>query len=114
MFSALHPRWAFGLAHAWSKHNRLAHECKAEQLNLPSKVSFVFDPEQEDIVNFAEQFQLKHKENPVDYFIFGHFHYKTDLKLKNGGELHLLGEWIHNCDYIVFDGKTLISHSINV
>ncbi len=114
LFSTIHPRWAFGLAHAWSKHNRLAHECKAEHLNKPSKVSFVFDPEKADIVRFAENYQLTHKTAPVDYFIFGHFHYKTDLKLKNGGELHLLGEWIHNCDYIIFDGETLVSHTLNV
>lgn len=114
MFSTIHPRWAFGLAHAWSKHNRLAHECKAEALQLPTKSSFKFDPQGADIVRYCENFQQTHKDAPIDYFIFGHFHYKTDLKLINGGELHLLGEWIHNSDYLVYDGKNLVSYTLNI
>jgi hypothetical protein len=29
------------------------------------------------------------------------------MKLKGGGELFILGEWINNCDYLVYDGQTI-------
>lgn len=99
LFSGIHPRWAFGLAHAWSKHNRLA---KGQR--------YAFRGEEEGIVRFSNEYQLcREADEKIDYFIFGHFHYKTRMPLKNGGELVLLGEWIHNFDYIVFDGENLVS-----
>ena len=93
-FSGVHPRWAFGLAHLWSKHNRLMHE----------EDNWVWKGEDERIVKFANSLQ-KENNGTIDYFIFGHFHHKARIKLAQGGEMILLGEWIHNeTDYIVFDG----------
>lgn len=57
----------------------------------------------ERIVKFANALN-KEKNNSIDYFIFGHFHYPLRETLKEGGELLLLGEWINNCDCFVYDG----------
>lgn len=105
LFSGIHPRWAFSLAHTWSKHNRLAHgEPGTDQQGG-------FRGGNERIVQYAEAFQQS-SPLPVDYFIFGHFHYKTHMKLKSGGEIYILGEWIYKYDYLVFDGETLVSATV--
>lgn len=101
LFSAIHPRIAFELAHKWSLHNRISHESK------PHK----WRGEDEQIVRYANDFQQQSNVF-IDYFIFGHYHYETQMNLKNGGELFLLGEWIHKSNYIVFDGETVYSKNI--
>ena len=117
LFSSLHPRIAFSLGNSWSKKNRLEHERRADKLSsdgvdIPYRASFKFKGADERIVKFSEQFQseqLSKHLGKIDYFIFGHLHYRINYPLKNGGELFILGEWIHTCDYLVFDGQNLIS-----
>lgn len=99
LFSGIHPRWAFALAHKWSKHNRLAHGEPEHQLHG-------FRGEDERIVQFANRFQ-RDSLSPMDYFIFGHYHYGINAPLQAGGEIYILGEWIYQCDYLVFDGDSL-------
>ncbi|MEF9932134.1 MAG: UDP-2,3-diacylglucosamine diphosphatase [Bacteroidales bacterium] len=104
LFSGIHPRWAFSLAHTWSKHNRLTHEEDYSNNGNP-----IFRGEDERIVKFANDYQNNLPKDKIDYFIFGHFHCKTRMNLKAGGEILILGEWIHSCDYLVFDGESLVS-----
>lgn len=104
LFSGIHPRWAFGMGHAWSKHNRLAKGQSCE-----------FKGADEPIVRYAEHFQQQQPEAAkIDYFIFGHFHYRTQAPLHSGGQLFILGEWIHDCDYLVFDGDSVTSHLFSI
>lgn len=101
LFSGLHPRWAFGFGHAWSRHNRLT---KGDL--------YKFHGEKEPIVEYAEQVQslsVKAGE-PIDYFIFGHYHFGVDYDLKNGGKLYIMGEWIGKFDYLIFDGERVTRH----
>lgn len=99
LFSGIHPRWALGLGHAWSRHNRLA---KGE--------SYTFRGESEDLVRFANEFQSMRPDNSkIDFFVFGHYHYKEQYQLPCGGLLSIMGEWINHCDYLVFDGEKLES-----
>jgi len=93
----LHPRWAFGFGHSWSKHNRLS---KGEK--------FLFSGSGEPLVKFAEDFQKRQpSDEKVDYFIFGHYHYNAHCHLDNGGEMFMLGEWINHYDYLLFDGVNI-------
>ena len=96
LFSSIHPRWALGFGKWWSKHNRLTHQNSTWQ----------WRGEDERIVQFSNQLN-ENSINKIDYFIYGHFHYPTQMKLKGGGELFILGEWINNCDYLVYDGQTI-------
>jgi UDP-2,3-diacylglucosamine hydrolase len=89
MFSALHPYWAFSLATRWSKHNRLAS-------GRLMKFRGVEDPLYKVAVDFE-------KVRAVDYFIFGHLHTPGNLKTPGGAGFYVLGEWIHGCDYLVYD-----------
>ena len=100
LFSGIHPRWAFALAHMWSRHNRLAHQENPWQ----------WRGKDERIVKYAEQ--LLKQGRKVDYFIFGHFHHRTSMELENGARMFIMGEWIHDFDYVVFDGQEC--HSLNM
>lgn len=102
LFSALHPRWAFGFGYSWSKHNRLAQ-----------KQLFNFKGKDEPLVKFATEFQASlPADKKIDYFIFGHYHYNTSYKFEDGSQLFILGEWIHHYDYLVFDGNSVKSFTI--
>ena len=52
---------------------------------------------------FAENFLGKEK---VDYFIFGHRHAMVNVKMNENTRFILLGDWIKNFSYGVFDGET--------
>lgn len=95
LFSALHPRWAFGLGYSWSKNSRLA--------NGGDSTPYTFQGENEPIYRYASEYPEK-----VDYFIFGHFHTPVDMPLPDGGRLCILGDWLRGCEYGVFDGQELL------
>ena len=104
LFSAIHPRWAFLLGHSWSKHNRLTRY-KGE--NDESQKVYR-DKIMKESVEWAARYQAENaSEGRIDHFIFGHFHMPFTKEVEGGGDLSILGDWIHNPDYLVFDGKTL-------
>jgi len=91
MFSRLHPNFALSIAHKWSKSSRLA------KINIDDK----FDINNEGMYKFAEDFL---KEEPVDFFVFGHRHVMLDTKVGKNSRFILLGDWIKNFSYAVFEG----------
>ncbi len=100
LFSFLHPWIAFRLGINWSQNSRLARNEK-----------YVFKGESEPLYKFAEEFSAKQH---VDYFIFGHFHAATDLTLRSGARLIVLGDWIDSTNYRYFDGISgLVGNSPN-
>lgn len=88
-FSSLHPRVAFAIALRWSRHNRLS-----------KGMQFRFRGKEDPLYNFAAGFEKVHN---VDNFIFGHMHTPGDIKTPGGAGFYILGEWIHGCEYLVFD-----------
>lgn len=92
LFSAIHPRWAFSVATRWSKHNRLV---KSERLE--------FRGEGDPLYRVAAEFE---KSNLVDIFIFGHMHTPGNNLTPKGAGFYILGEWVHGCEYLVFDSES--------
>ena len=92
LFSRLHPNFAFTLAHKWSKSSRLA------KINIYDE----FDENQDGIYKFASDFL---ENEYADYLIFGHRHQKIDIKIGKNSRFILLGDWIKNFSYGVFDGE---------
>lgn len=92
LFSGLHPRWAFAMAHAWSSHNRLA---KGQR--------YQFQAQDEPLYKFASEYE---KRSDADYFIFGHFHSPGEALTPKGAKFFILGEWIHGCEYLVYDAES--------
>ena len=93
LFARLHPNFAFFLAHYWSRSSRLSKIDNEEEFKVKNEAMF----------KFAENFLQKEW---VDYFIFGHRHRIADVNLHGGSRFILLGDWITNFSYGVFDGET--------
>ncbi|MBT3385078.1 MAG: UDP-2,3-diacylglucosamine diphosphatase [Prolixibacteraceae bacterium] len=92
LFSRLHPNFAFYLAHEWSKSSRLSK----------IKIEEKFKVKNEGMYKFAESFLKKEQ---IDYFIFGHRHQMVDVEINRDTKFILLGDWISNFSYGVFDGE---------
>ena len=99
LFSLLHPYLAFSFGNGWSRNKR-----KRRRRMTP----YAFRGEQEPIYQYAAQFAQEHTAmgEPVDYFIFGHFHADVRMPLPAGGELIVLKDWIRADAYACLDHET--------
>ncbi len=97
LFSALHPRWGMAFGLAWAKHSYIRHK----KTDPP-----VFQGEEkEHLVHYARDYMTDHPE--IDYFIFGHRHIELDMQLERHTRLLILGDWITQFSYAVYDGTHL-------
>lgn len=103
LYAAIHPRWTVPFAHGWSQHSRQSGTDKPDFSLLPE------DP----MVVFAEEYQHEHESDSVDFFIFGHRHLLVDYKLTAGGNLIVIGDWIHHFSYGRWDGKTFVLECVD-
>ena len=104
LFSGVHPRWAFLLGHGWSRHNRLTRFKNQDEKSQKEYLQKIIDGSSA----WAADFQKKQApDKKIDHFIFGHYHTSFTEEVEGGGDVSILGEWIHHPDYLVFDGKTL-------
>jgi UDP-2,3-diacylglucosamine hydrolase len=92
-FTRLHPNFAFNMAHRWSESSRLSKIGQKEEFKVKN----------ESMYKFAQNFLEKEW---ADYFIFGHRHQMANEELKNGARFILLGDWISNFSYGVFNGNS--------
>lgn len=79
LFSLLHPRLAFSIATRWSKTNRCTHK------------PYVWKGADEPLYKFALS---QCTDEPLDLFIFGHYHCEVNQTLPNGAKLIVLKDWI--------------------
>ena len=101
LFTRLHPNFGLGIAHFWSKRSRIANNKNPEQF---------LGEEKEWLVSYCKE---KQKENPVDYYIFGHRHLPLEIEIDTKAKYINLGDWIHHNSYAVFDGENLILEYLN-
>ncbi|MCL1942666.1 MAG: UDP-2,3-diacylglucosamine diphosphatase [Candidatus Azobacteroides sp.] len=94
LFSCIHPRWAIGMAHAWSNHSRENGE------NIP-----YLGENNEFLVLFSKEYLKTHPD--IHFFIFGHRHILLDLMLAENSRIIILGDWISHFSYAAFDGENL-------
>ncbi len=92
VFSRLHPNFAFFIAHRWSKSSRLTKM-------IPEKDFLV---KNEGMYKFAGNFL---RNEYIDYFILGHRHQMVNEAMTEKTRFILLGDWINNFSYGVFDGE---------
>ena len=95
MFSAIHPRWSQWLGMTWAKHSRLKRKNNEEPAYMGES--------REHLVLFTKKYIQYHSN--VDYFIYGHRHIEVDLQLTKKARLMILGDWITQFSYVVFDGN---------
>lgn len=105
LFSAIHPRWALGLGYAWAGHSR-------KMKNDPVKSgNYVFRGEEEPLYQYADgfgkEYRAAHGGRGIDYYIFGHYHTPGSIAIPSGGEMHVLGCWVDNGEYAVYENGVL-------
>ena len=59
----------------------------------------------EHLVLYTKEYIKNHPN--VDYFIYGHRHVEIDLQLSKKVRMMVLGDWITQFSYIVWDGEHL-------
>jgi UDP-2,3-diacylglucosamine hydrolase len=83
-----------GIGHRWSLNSRLGKGISEGFLG----------EEKEDLIRYAVSIAANEK---IDYFIFGHRHLALKCRMKQGGEVIFLGDWIKNSSFAVWDGQNL-------
>lgn len=96
-FASIHPRWGMALGHLWSAHNRKKYNANS-----------TYQEEDDPRYKFARSFP-----HSIDYFIFGHLHVPADVILPNGSRMVVLGEWMPDKHYAVFDEHTGLFSCMN-
>ena len=99
LFSCIHPRWAIDFGLTWAKHSRKKHERNGGEMPYQGE-------DREYLVRFAKGYLQEHPD--TNYFIFGHRHIKLDLVLTPQTRLMIVGDWITQWTYAVFDGETML------
>ena len=97
LFRWLHPDIGIPFGLNWARQSRLKHGNGAEP---PYR-----GEHQEHLVCYAKEYLRTHPD--IDYFLFGHRHINLDLMLSHQCRLLILGDWITQFTYAVFDGQQL-------
>lgn len=101
LFAFLHPRIGIGLGNYFSRKSRL--ENLKDTDNEAYDDTLPINPQKEMLIHYCEKVL---KEEPIDYFIFGHRHRVIDHTLSNGSRYINTGEWVYHSHYAVMeDGR---------
>lgn len=94
LFGRLHPNFAFGLAHRWSRHSRMNGGISP------------FDESTDYLFNFSKEVELA---DHHDYYIFGHRHLPMTKAISPNAMYINIGEWIDEPHFAVLgpDGVSL-------
>jgi len=95
LLNSVHPRWGMWLGQSWAKHSRMKRKDGKEVAYLGE--------DKEPLARFSKDYLKSHPD--VDYFIFGHRHIELDLFLSKKTRLMILGDWIWQFTYAVYDGE---------
>ena len=61
--------------------------------------------DKEPLVLFSKDYLKTHPE--INFFLFGHRHIMLDLMLNRNTRMMILGDWISEFSYAVFDGENM-------
>ena len=96
LFRSLIPSsWGLSFGFRWSESNRRKHD--------KNNVKFLGE-DQEPLVLFAKHHAL---ENPIDFYVFGHRHIVLNLMLQSKTQVLIIGDFMREFSYAVFDGTTM-------
>ncbi|MCK5840357.1 MAG: UDP-2,3-diacylglucosamine diphosphatase, partial [Bacteroidales bacterium] len=79
-----------------SRYSNIAKEGSKEKIN---------DFHDEMLYKYSLSILKENKE--IDYFVFGHRHLPMDIRLNEKTRFMILGDWLTNFSYAVFDGNEL-------
>ena len=99
LFRWLHPDIGSRLALYFSRKSRIANIIKEGRIEKTDN----FDKER--LIIFSRE--MAAKEPSINFFIFGHRHLPIDLPVSENARCIILGDWVTNFTYAVFDGNDL-------
>lgn len=102
LFRWLHPDIGARMALYFSRQSRLANILKEGKNDRESR-----DYKDEMLYHYA--MKMVDEGIDVDYMIFGHRHLPLNVPITENTRLILLGDWLTNFSYAVFDGSELRS-----
>ena len=97
LFSMLHPRWSIEFGLEWAKHSRMKR--------VDGREPEYQGEENEPLVKFSKSYLAEHPS--INFFMFGHRHIILDLMLSRQSRMMILGDWIKEFSYAVFDGENM-------
>lgn len=98
LLNFVHPRWGMWLGLNWAKHSRMKRGEEGKELPYLGEKN-------EYLVQYAKQYMKGHED--IDFYLFGHRHIELDLMLSKRVRMLILGDWIWQFTYAVFDGEHL-------
>jgi UDP-2,3-diacylglucosamine hydrolase len=99
-YSALHPSIGVWIGQKWSLNSRLGKGIYLEFLG----------EDKEDLIIHSKNILRDEK---IDFFIYGHRHIPLTIKLEQGSQVTILGDWINKGSYAEWDGHELSLKSID-
>ena len=97
LFAAIHPRWGMALGLEWARRSRLKRDNGQEPPYMGE--------DKEELIIFAKEYLKSHPD--INFFIFGHRHIEIDLMIAKHARILILGDWITQFTYAVFDGTSM-------
>lgn len=97
LYSGLHPRWTLPFAHGWSSHSR-----KGQAMPEPRMTEHTRKAVEEEAARLVAEIP------DLRYIIIGHHHVAVDEEISSGCRLLVLGNWISDSTYAVFDGSKTV------
>ena len=98
LFRWLHPDLGTKMGLYFSRGSRISNMMKQEQ----DENFFVVD--QEKLLVYSREMAAKKPD--IEYFVFGHRHVPTNLKVSDTASCIILGDWVKHFSYGKFDGDT--------
>lgn len=93
----VHPYWFMNFGLNWAKHSRMKR--------VDGKEPPYMGEDKEGLVLFAKDYLKTHP--TINFFMFGHRHIELDLVLSKQSRVMILGEWISEFTFAVFDGENM-------
>ena len=97
LFRWMHPDLGMRFGLNWARNSRLKRPDGKEPPYMGE--------DKEHLVLYAKDYIKTHTD--IDYLIFGHRHIELDLMLSHSTRMMILGDWINEFTYAVFDGDNL-------
>jgi UDP-2,3-diacylglucosamine hydrolase len=97
LFRWLHPDIGSRMGLFFSRKSRYAHIARE------AKTGSFSNETTERLIQHSQK--VLHSDPSIDYFIFGHHHLPMSKKISDHSSFFLVGDWITNYSYLVFDGK---------
>ena len=97
LFSTLHPRWSVDFGLRWAKHSFMKRK-DGNELEYMGE-------DREPLILFSKDYLSTHPD--INFFIYGHRHILFDMMLSKTARMMILGDWITEFSYAVFDGENM-------